>query len=329
LTTPDRPTAPTAAPLEIPEDALAAFLAGGDPPDEVPPAPQDPPAPVDDPEVPKEDEAPAEEPAKEEEAPPEKPVEPASRAALKLMRREAALREREGALTAREADLVAREAAVREAGAAKPGVEQLVRQAKLDPVGFVRALGIDVGVYGRLLLAEHLGDKAPEAYRGAAAAHRERTEVVSELDQLKETLRQMQAASTAAAYQAQMAATATQYVSGDLKDVPHVAKLVARKGAGVVADQILQEIRSDAAARIQIEGPNARALTPAQAAKRIHDRIADLLGDAAEPQTAKKTTGATKPVTSATNETTRTAPGRNAVDDDAAVLARALAEFTA
>jgi hypothetical protein len=320
-TEPARPQPVTSGPPpENLDDAIAAFEASFGKSD--PPSPEAPDVPRD---VDAEDAPPADPPAKEApaaEAP--APAEPAkeipSRAALRLMRQEARLRDERAAFERDRAAWVAERTAANQGTA---DARTLIQRAKADPVGFIKALGLDHGHYGRVLLADALGDKAPEGFRQLGAQFQEKAAVSSEIEQLRETVNQLQAAAAAREAAANLDRDAETFAASPaVTKFPHLAKLVTRKGAPHLAAQIRSEILEDAGRRVRTEGPTAQAITPAQAAARIHQRIVDLLDDVPEPK-GTPATSAAKPATGASNESTRTAPGRSTAisDDDALKLA--------
>lgn len=196
---------------------------------------------------------------------------PASRAAAAIMRREAALTKRERDLADRERQLTAKLAEVQKAGP-QPGVEDVVRLAKIDPVGFYTRLGLDVGDIGRIMLANKLGDKAPPQYQALARDHALRTE--------SET-RQMSLEQKIAALESRLAAKETAQATDaevrafkpDPKVMPRAAKFAAAN-PDYFAREIMREIVDDARTRIGSEGADAQALTAAEAAKRVEKRLA-------------------------------------------------------
>jgi hypothetical protein len=222
-------------------------------------------------------------PAAVETAPPPPSAKELERIAA-LDAREAKLREAEAKakqLEAREAELASRETRA---------VKQWEAFAA-DPVAAIKAMRPDLTAAEAATVAESLyfhalGDKAPPEHRQRQEVAKVKTEVRSEVDQLRAEIQELRDQRARVEQEAQVATYRSELRSGAaaVADAPIVAGLLKRNPAR--AEELLFEVaRQEAIASAQAGAAEPVVLTPAQAAAKLEAILKaqrdELFGDVA------------------------------------------------
>ena len=212
---------------------------------------------------PKAEEAVEETPA----APEPKPAVSTTSAELKLMRREAELRKREDALKA----LLAQTKA---APVETPKAPEPLPNPKLDPAGYLKAIGLDPAEAARVILAQSLGDKVPQEYRDRAAKFTAEAQLEDKLAKMQARIDQFEQAQAQTQAQKRAAEELQEKVKS-AKPAPTqpLANELFTKNPGYFAEEVTREIFDDATKRYFTEGPSAQAITAEEAIARIEKRL--------------------------------------------------------
>lgn len=234
----------------------------------------------------------------------------------RLVAREVEIRTREDALNKRESDYRALEARAKELEA-RAIPEDFMVQLRHSPTEALKALGLDPENVVRTVIAEKMGEKAPENLRNAIRE----SKTQAQLRTLENKIMSQEREAAQRAFFDKTTRDAREYVlSGLSKDVPTVLE-VAKTAPERVHQEIMQELIADAQSRAGRE-PNGDILPFAEAAKRVEARwdafrklltpSASAAQTASTPQvgTPKTTVSGTQPPVTKTNTPAVKSPDR-------------------
>jgi len=240
---------------------------------------------------------------------PEEATEPESQVLRRVLAREAKLRESQ---TTFEAQKTEHESQLK-------AFQQAQTNAKIDPVAFLKAAGLDQEALietAKALYYESLGDLAPDEYRGKQETLQLKRDVAA-LKARLETEQNPQPKQDAvgeaiAQYQDTLMESTKSF---DTEKYPTVAKVVdAYSEADVAADMFKM-----AEAYAQQQGGAGQPLTPDQCLQAVEAQYAKLIGTIAPKQDASKPEAVTNtPATRKTlsNNLTKEQPPANPIDKD-------------
>jgi hypothetical protein len=153
---------------------------------------------------------------------------------------------------------------------------------KSDPMGFLKAQGLDPGLFGRAVLAEEFGENAPEGYRKIASDLKREGASGAEIEALKREIGELRSQVTTREQDSSTKSYVDGYyqqidahLAGDLTDSPAVATLMARD-KGKVMEEIRNLVAADASRKLQTGGT---PMTPAQAVAAFNERMSWIISD--------------------------------------------------
>lgn len=140
----------------------------------------------------------------------------------------------------------------------------------------LRSRGIDPEQLVRRIIAEKMGDRAPEELKHAVAESDKDARYMRELQELKATLQAERAMRAGQEFVSRVQNGAREYVTTGIKSeqFPTLTR-IAQANPDRAHQEIMKEISQDAAARAHRE-PNGEPLPYEEAARRVEARVKDL-----------------------------------------------------
>lgn len=205
-------------------------------------------------------------------------------------------------LAAREAKVAEMERALREK--TRPETTESKRQwtkasIKADPMSFLKEQGIEPGNFARALLAEELGNEAPDEYRKIASGLKQSAEVAAENEALRKKIEDLESRFSQRDQVSEHQRIRENYyrqveagLSGDLKEAPVVAAMYAKDKARLM-DEISKVVAEDAAQKLRSGGGDP--MTPQEAIKAVNSRYSWLASEFTSSAKAKPRLGNEQP----------------------------------
>lgn len=164
----------------------------------------------------------------------------------------------------------------------------IVREARADIKKFLKdRLGIEPGKLARALMAEDLGEAAPDAYRQIKEQVFDRSSQLNEFDSMRAEIEELKSQLSTRDVEMkrqvvvqQTQAEIGQYVTGELKEVPTVARAI-KKNPQAVKDQVFQEMVKMANEHLEKGVQDMPSV--AEAVKRVEKRMSEMAALFADP----------------------------------------------
>lgn len=184
-------------------------------------------------------------------------------------------------LIARELDLRDREAALKrqadELGARKPVDDEVRDLFGSSAVKALEKLGYDPDQIVRRVIAERMGEKAPDKLRHEIEQADKDNKYLRRIDEVEKKLAAKEAEAAQRAYFDHVNSGARDYVTKGIGEYAPTVASVARTNPDRVHREIMDELIRDAQVRAQ-KDPNGELLTFEEAAKKVESRWSDLRG---------------------------------------------------
>lgn len=187
---------------------------------------------------------------------------------LDIFRREEAIRAREEKYSTLEQELLALRS--------RQVPDDVVEAARLQPTATLEAMGFDVDLLVKSVLAERMGEKAPEDLRLEVKNATRDAETNRKIRALEQKIQEQERTERARAYYQDVQTKAKEFLStpGLSEYAPTLAQL-SGSNIELAHAEIMGEITRDAEVKA-MRAPNEPLLTYEQAAKRVESRLGGL-----------------------------------------------------